>query len=461
MEPTDFGDEFTWGVAHASYQVEGAWDADGKGPSIWDDFCHRRGLLPRIRGGATGDVACDFYHRYREDTALVAALGFDAQRFSVSWPRVLPEGTGRVNPAGLDFYSRLVDACLEHGVEPWPTLYHWDLPQALQARGGWAHRDVLGWFGEYVETVGRALGDRVRNWMVFNEPLSFTAIGYLLGAHAPGVRSPRAFLRAVHHVNLCQAVGAQALRATAREPRVGTTQYFAPILPMGPRALAEPARRAADALVNRLYVEPNLGLGYPTDALPLARWIERRIAQPGDEERIRVDWDFLGAQYYTRLHALPLPIPYLRAAPIFGRDFRSHDISSIGWEIRPDGLYDVLARLHGYGRFDRIVVTENGASFADRLEGDRVRDPRRIAFYEDHLAQVLRAKRDGVPVDGYFCWSLTDNFEWAEGYVPRFGIVYVDYPTQRRVVKDSGRWFQERLRGRPQRGGRATGGADA
>ena len=213
--------------------------------------------------------------------------------------------------------------------------------------------------------------------------------------------------------------------------------------------------------MNRLYVEPNLGLGYPTDALPLARWIERRIAQPGDEEGIRVDWDFLGAQYYTRLHALPLPLPWVRAAPIFGRDYRRYDITSIGWEIRPDGLYDVLARLHGYGRFGRIVVTENGASFADRLEGDRVRDPRRIAFYEDHLAQVLRAKRDGVPVDGYFCWSLSDNFEWAEGYQPRFGIVYVDYPTQRRVVKDSGRWFQERLRERPRRSGRAVDGADA
>lgn len=447
MQPRDFGHGFAWGVAHAAYQVEGAWDADGKGPSIWDAFSHRRGLRRAIRDGSTGDVACDFYHRYREDTALVAELGFGAQRFSVSWPRVLPEGTGRVNPAGLDFYSRLVDTCLERGVEPWLTLFHWDLPQALQERGGWASRDVLGWFEEYVEQVARALGDRVRNWMVFNEPLSFTILGYLAGVHAPGIRNPLAFLRAVHHVNLCQGVGARVLRAVARAPRVGTTQYFAPILPMGPRALAARTTRAVDALVNRLYVEPNLGLGYPTDALPLARWIGRRIARPGDELALRVDWDFLGAQYYTRLKALPLPLPWLRGAPVFGRDFARYDVTSTGWEIRPDGLYDVLARLHGYGRFPSLVVTENGASFADRLEGDRVRDPRRIAFYEDHLAQVLRAKRAGIPVDGYFCWSLTDNFEWADGYLPRFGIVYVDYPTQKRVVKDSGRWFQERLRG--------------
>lgn len=446
---SDFGDGFTWGVAHASYQVEGAWDADGKGPSIWDEFTHRRGLLgrSRIRDGSTGDVACDFYHRYREDTALVARLGFRAQRFSVSWPRVLPEGTGRANPAGLDFYARVVDACLEAGVEPWVTLYHWDLPQALQARGGWANRDVLGWFEEYVALVARALGDRVRHWMVFNEPLSFTILGYLAGAHAPGVRSPMAFLRAVHHVNLCQAVGARVLRDLARGAAVGTTQYFAPILPWRDGALFEPARRAVDALVNRLYVEPNLGLGYPTRDLPLARWIGRRIARPGDEQAIRVDWDFLGAQYYTRLRALPLPIPWLRGAPLFGRDFRRYDVTSTGWEVQPDGLYEVLSRLHGYGRFARLVVTENGASFADRLEGDRVRDPRRIAFYEDHLAQVLRARREGVPVDGYFCWSLTDNFEWADGYVPRFGLVYVDYPTQRRIVKDSGRWWRAWLAG--------------
>jgi beta-glucosidase len=433
FERSDFGEGFTWGVATAAYQIEGAWDADGKGPSIWDHFTHTRSRIPgfsRIKDGSNGDVACDFYHRYAEDVALTRELGFGAKRFSISWPRVLPDGTGRVNEAGLDFYSRVVDECLAHGIEPWITLYHWDLPQALQERGGWANRDVVGWFGEYVDVVARRLGDRVRHWMVFNEPLSFCSVGYLLGVHAPGIRSRSKFLAAVHHTNLSQAAGAAALRAAC--------------LPTGNRAANRVAARSADAFANRLYLEPNLGLGYPVDdcrfVAPIERWI-----RPGDDEAIKVDFDFMGAQYYTRLKAPVLPIPGLWTAPIFGRDIRNFDVTATGWEVRPDGLYDVLARVHSYGRFPRIVVTENGAAFPDRLEGDRVRDPRRIDFYRRHLEQVLRAKRDGMPIDGYFCWSLLDNFEWAEGYGPRFGIVYTDYPTQRRVVKDSGRWLQELL----------------
>jgi beta-glucosidase len=448
FERSDFGDGFTWGVATAAYQIEGAWDLDGKGPSIWDEFTHSSGHLPgvpHVRDRSNGDVACDFYHRYPEDVALVQQLGFGAKRFSISWPRVLPEGTGRVNQAGLDFYSRVVDECLAHDIEPWITLYHWDLPQRLQEKGGWANRDVVGWFGEYVETVADRLGDRVRNWMVFNEPLSFCLVGHLLGVHAPGVRSRSRFLAAVHHTNLAQAAGAQALRARCSSPpTVGTSQYLTHVLPTGTSLIHQRAARSADALMNRMYIEPNLGLGYPVDDCRLIAPIEK-LVHPGDDQRLLVDWDFLGVQYYTRLKAPPLPIPGLWTAPMFGRNFRDFELTSTGWEVRPEGLHEVLARCHAYGRFPRLVVTENGAAFPDHLADDRVRDPRRVEFYRLHLEQVLRAVRDGIPVDGYFSWSLMDNFEWAEGYGPRFGITYVDYPTQRRIVKDSGRWFQQFL----------------
>jgi beta-glucosidase len=437
----DFGDDFTWGVAHASYQVEGAWDADGKGPSIWDTFTRR----PRkIKDGTSGDVACDFYHRYPEDTALVKDLGFDAQRFSISWPRVLPEGTGRVNAKGLDFYSRVVDECLEAGVDPWVTLYHWDLPEALQRQGGWANRSIVGWFEEFVGTVVDALGDRVQDWMVFNEPCSFVLGGYLSGLHAPGIRSLRQMLAATHHVNLCQAVGAETIRARCPEANVGTTHI---ITPMRTKADTPKHRKAAatlDAFANRIFLEPNFGLGYPTDASPLIKGIERYVL-PGDDEAIEVSWDFIGVQYYTRLLAKPVPIPLLGAIPWMTKDHRNYEITAMGWEVQPDGLHEALHKVHAYDPSVPLVVTENGAAFPDHREGDRVHDPRRTDFYRAHLAQVLRAQADGLDIGGYFCWSLMDNFEWAEGYVPRFGLTYVDYETQERVVKDSGRWFRDFL----------------
>ena len=445
---SDFGDGFTWGVATASYQIEGGWNLDGKGPSIWDAFTHSRarhlGVIPHVRDRSSGDIACDFYHRFAEDVALVSELGFGAKRFSTSWPRVLPDGTGRTNRAGVDFYSQVVDECLARGVEPWVTLYHWDLPQALQERGGWTNRDVVGWFADYVGVMADALGDRVKRWMVFNEPLSFTVLGHLLGIHAPGVRSRSKFLASVHHTNLAQAAAAQVLRARVPGASVGTTQYFAPVIPSGDSSLRRRSSVALDALLNRMFIEPNLGLGYPINDCPFIAPIEKYV-RSDDHRGVEVDWDFLGAQYYTRVKAPLLPIPGLWSAPLFGRDVRSHDVTATGWEVRPDGLYDVLARCHAYGRFPSIVVTENGAAFPDRLEGDRVHDPRRVDFYRRHLLELRRAKRDGIAVDGYFCWSLMDNFEWAEGYGPRFGLTYVDYPTQRRTVKDSGRWFQSFL----------------
>jgi beta-glucosidase len=448
----DFGADFTWGVATASYQIEGAWNEDGKGPSVWDTFTHGRRLgRSPIRDGSNGDVACDFYHRYPEDIATIGQLGFGAKRFSVSWPRVLPEGTGRINRPGIDFYSRVVDECLERGIEPWITLYHWDLPQALQDRGGWTNRDVVDWFSEYVGVVADALGDRVRHWMVFNEPLSFVMLGQLLGFHAPSDRGLRSFHSSLHHVNLCQAAGARVLRERIADPVVGTSHYLTDVRATGDRAVHRLAARSADAFLNRSFLEPNLGLGYPVEDCRFLKGVER-FQRDGDDQAILVDWDFLGVQYYTRLKAPPLPVPGLWTIPLFGRDFRKYDLTATGWEVQPEGLHAVLMRAHSYGRFPRLVITENGAAYPDELVGDprdpdslRVHDSRRIVFYERHLAEILRAQRDGAPVDGYFAWSLIDNFEWSEGYGPRFGLVYVDYPTQRRVVKDSGRWFQRFL----------------
>ena len=441
LAKADFGNDFTWGVAHASYQVEGSWNVDGKGPSIWDTFTHGGG---RIRGKDTGDVACDFYRRYEDDTDLVRTLGFDAQRFSISWPRILPEGTGRVEPRGLDFYDRLVDACLERGIEPWPTLYHWDLPQALQDRGGWANRAVVGWFEEYVATVTERLGDRVSNWMVFNEPCSFLCVGHLLGYHAPGTRSLRKFLAGTHHANLAQAVGARVVRANVADANVGTTHITTPTITAGDTERDRKARASMDALLNRVFWEPNMGLGYPVDDAPFLAGVDR-YRQAGDDEALLVDWDFVGVQYYQRQRVVPLPIPKLHGIPLPRKDFRRYEITAMGWEVQPEGLYDSLARWHAYGTVPKLLVTENGAAFPDRLVDGRVRDDRRVAFYEAHLAEVRRAIADGIPVEGYFCWSLMDNFEWAEGYDPRFGIVHVDFATQERTVKDSGRWFQRFL----------------
>ncbi|HYI61218.1 MAG TPA: GH1 family beta-glucosidase [Acidimicrobiales bacterium] len=439
----DFGEDFTWGVAHAAYQVEGAWDADGKGPSIWDTFTHGGG---RVSDRTTGDVACEFYDRYQDDLSLVRDLGFGAQRFSISWPRVLPTGTGRVNRAGLDFYSRLVDACLERGVEPWVTLYHWDLPEALHQRGGWASRDVVDWFGEYTGVVADALGDRVTRWMVFNEPSSFLLAGYLTGVHAPGVRSLNKFMAATHHVNLAQARGAQVLRDRVPGAEVGTTHIFTPPDVAGDSPRHRRAARAFEALVNRVHLEPSLGLGYPTDDAPLLKRIDR-YRRDGDDQAVLVDWDFLGVQYYQRLAVHALPVPGLGFLPWPRRDHKRYDITAMGWEVNPRGLHEVLHQFHAYGKVPKLYVTENGAAYPDEVVDGRVHDPRRIAYYEAHLAQVLKAKQEGVPVHGYFCWSYCDNFEWAAGLRPRFGLVHVDYATQARLVKDSGHWFSALLGG--------------
>ena len=442
----DFGPDFQWGASAAAYQTEGAWQQQGKGASIWDDFTRRKGA---IRRSEHGRVAADFYNRYETDLDLAAGLGLTDFRFSVAWSRVLPEGTGAVNRRGLDYYDRLVDACLERDLRPMLTLYHWDLPSALQARGGWANRDIVGWFSDYAQIMARRLGDRVPQWCVLNEPMVFVGAGHLLGIHAPGRRHLGAFLAAAHHATLAQAEGGRALRAALpAAARIGTTFSCSHLIPHRPGNRSdEAATRRADAVLNRFFVEPTLGLGYPTAALPALGWLLQRYQKPGDEQRMAFNFDFWGVQNYTREVVKFSPWLPLQWAALVSARQRGVPHTDMGWEVYPESIYYMLKQFAAYPNAPTLLITENGAAFPDVPVAGRVADVARRAYLQAAIGQVLRARQDGVDVGGYFAWSLTDNFEWAEGYGPRFGLVHVDYETQARIVKDSGRWYQQFLGG--------------
>ncbi|NNN20662.1 MAG: beta-glucosidase [Acidimicrobiales bacterium] len=443
LKASSFGPDFKFGVATSAYQIEGAYDADGKGPSIWDTFTHKkRWPIPTVLTGENGDVACDFYHLYKEDIALMGTLGFKVNRFSISWPRILPDGNGRVNQKGLDFYSRVVDESLANGIEPWITLYHWDLPQALQNNGGWKNRQIISSFSNYVDVVSKALGDRVKNWMVFNEPMSFCIGGYLLGIHAPGEIGPKGFMQAVHNVNLCQAKAAQIIRGNDSSAQVGTTHVVAPISHKGRNNNPTKAEKSADALLHKIFLEPNLGLGYPVKENPIVSLVERYIVGD-DADDIKVDFDFIGVQYYSP--SLAIPVPYLHSIPVPLRGIKGQDRDQMGHFVNPSGLYDALVRIDSYEGVKKLIITENGMSLPDVVEGDRVYDLRRIDYLRQHLNTVKRAQDNGIPVSGYFYWSFLDNFEWALGFKPRFGIVHVDKNTLKRTPKDSAYWIQKFL----------------
>ncbi|WP_233169148.1 GH1 family beta-glucosidase [Hymenobacter sp. BT523] len=444
----DFGPDFSWGASAAAYQTEGAWQHQGKGPSIWDDFTRRKGV---IRRNEHGRVATDFYHRYETDLDLARGLGLSDFRFSAAWSRVLPAGTGAVSRRGLDFYDRLVDACLARDLRPWLTLYHWDLPSALQARGGWANRDVVGWFADYAQLMGRCLGDRVAQWAVLNEPMVFVGAGHLLGIHAPGRRHLGAFLAAAHHATLAQAEGGRALRAVLPEAaQIGTTFSCSFLTPHRPgNSYDEAATRRADAVLNRFFVEPALGLGYPVAELPALRWLLERYQKPGDEQRMAFAFDFWGVQNYTREVVKFSPWLPLQWAALVPAKQRGVPHTDMGWEVYPESVYHMLKQFSAYPNAPKLLVTESGSAFPDVATGGRVHDEARRAYLQAAIGQVLRAQREGVNVGGYFAWSLTDNFEWAEGYGPRFGLIHVDYETQERIVKDSGRWYRDFLSGAP------------
>ena len=448
LQASDFGRDFLWGAATAAYQIEGGWNLDGKGASIWDAFTESG---KQVDNGDNGQVACDFYHRYHEDIGIVRALGMDVFRFSLSWSRLFPDGIGSPNQAGFDFYNRVIDSCMEQGVQPWITCYHWDLPEVLEERGGWRNREVVGWFESYVEAAARAFGDRVKHWMVLNEPLAFTLLGYGAGIHAPGKRGWRKFCKASHHTAMAQAAGGRVLRAEVPEGVIGSTFSTSTIDPVKPikregNGLDRTVRNM-DAIINRLFLEPALGMGYPFEDAPALKRM-RPFIQEGDMDKLAFDFDFHGLQNYTRVVAKRLGlVPWFHGLQEDPSKRENEGITEMNWEIYPEGIYHQLKQFGAYPGIRKIIVTENGAAFPDVLEDGRVHDAERVEFYQKYLRQVLRAKQEGVPVEGYFAWSLLDNFEWAEGYRARFGLVYVDFESQKRYIKDSGFWFQELLRG--------------
>ena len=430
------GPGFQLGVATSSYQIEGAVAEEGRAPSIWDVFAHTPG---RIKDGSTGDVACDHYHRFARDVELMAWLGVDAYRFSIAWPRVVPAGRGAVNQKGLDFYERLVDALLERGIAPCATLYHWDLPDALEAEGGWLARSTAEAFAEYSAVVAERLGDRVALWLTHNEPWCQAFLGYELGLFAPGKRDLGEALLAAHHLLISHGLSVQALRSRVRTP-VGIAPNFMPAHPASESAADRAAAERQDGYFNRWFIEPVLGLGYPADMVELYGPHMPRV-DPRDLELIAQPIDVVGVNYYERC-----VIAHQDDDSVLKR--RSIKSSSLprtaDREIYAPGLREVLDRLHERYRVPRIVITENGAaSTADEaVEDGRVHDTVRVEFLRQHLEQVVLARRAGIPVDAYFAWSLMDNFEWSEGYSLRYGIVHVDFETQRRLPKDSAHFIR-------------------
>ena len=426
---------FTWGAATAAYQIEGAAAEDGRGESIWDRFCAADG---KVRNGDDGAVACDFYHRYREDVALMRELGVNGFRLSVSWPRIVPQGRGAINAAGLDFYDRLVDELLAAEIDPFVTLYHWDLPQALEDRGGWPERETAEAFAEYVEALAARLGDRVRHWITHNEPRVAAWLGYGWGMHAPGRTSERDALAAAHHLLLSHGRAVEILRRESPGAQVGITLDVFPVYPASESEPDVEAARHFDGLHNRWFLDPIFRAAYPADLLEHFGPSAPRI-EDGDLRLIAAPLDFMGVNYYRREVVARSENGGARTVHMPDSDY-----TDMGWEVSPEGLYDLLKSLQDEYGPEAIYVTENGAAYGDlRAHDGSVRDPERQDYLSEHINVIGRAVADGVPIAGYFVWSFLDNFEWAHGYSKRFGIVYVDYPTLARIPKSSFYWYRD------------------
>jgi beta-glucosidase len=438
-----FPANFLWGAATSAYQIEGAADEDGRGPSIWDAFAREPGATHH---GESGAVACDHYHHMPEDVALMARLNLNAYRFSISWPRILPEGRGAINQRGLDFYERLVDVLLARGIAPVATLYHWDLPLALHQQGGWPNRDTALAFADYAEIVARRLGDRIPWWITLNEPWCSAYNGYRLGIHAPGMQDTRAAVNAAHHLLLAHGLAVPRIRAHTRAgANIGITLNLTAITPADDHAETRRGVERADVLHNRWFLDPLFRARYP-ERLFDDLGAEPPAMESEDMRLIAAPLDFLGVNYYSRA--------FIRAAQQTRGQRLSADAyeyvvpvpeasyTQMAWEIYPPGLTEVLLRVHRDYAPRLMLVTENGASFDDQWDGrSHVPDKRRVHYLSEHIDALAEALRQGVPIGGYFAWSLMDNFEWVDGYGQRFGLVYVDFTTQRRIIKESGRWY--------------------
>ncbi len=435
-----FPQGFVWGAATASYQIEGGYNEDGRGESIWDVFCRTPG---KVLGGDSGNIACDHYHRWEEDIKLMQQLGLKSYRFSVAWPRIFPNGKGSLNKAGLDFYDRLVDGLLKAGITPFVTLYHWDLPQKLQEEGGWMNRDITNYFRDYVDAVSKRLSGRVHHWVTLNEPEVLAFHGYGMGVHAPGIRGGlKATIEASHHLLLSHGEAVKVLRENGGiNSKVGIALNLSPVYAASESREDKESARRKDGQLNRWFLDPIFKGFYPADMVALYDMSAPRIGAC-DMDTISNKIDFLGVNYYTRIMVKNDPLAeYIQASSVTpkGRGF-----TDMGWEIYPEGLYEILHRIHTEYGAPTMYVTENGAAFTDVLDqGGLVEDPKRVQYLQEHVIQAHGAIRDGVDLKGYFAWSLLDNFEWAYGYSKRFGIVYVDYPSQKRIVKKSGHWYRK------------------
>lgn len=432
--PTQFPAGFLWGAATSAYQIEGAATLDGRGESVWDRFSHTPG---KTYNGDTGDIAVDHYHRYGEDLDLMQRLGLQTYRFSIAWTRILPTGSGAVNQAGIDFYRRLVAGLLERNIRPMATLFHWDLPQALQERGGWEQRDTAQRFAQYADTLFRALGAEVELWLTLNEPKTVVEVGYTYGTHAPGIKDRTRAYTALHHMLLGHGLAVQAFRATlGSDGQIGAALNLSPAYPASDTAAAREAAQIMDSVENRLYLDPLLRGAYPDDLLDqIGATGLTSAVQPGDLAIIGAPIDLLGVNYYN-------PI-YVEAGPSVVQS--PHPYSAAFWQsIYPEGLYDLLLRIkHDYGDIP-LYITENGAPFADSMAADgTINDIQRVQFLYDHFSAAQRAIAEGVNLKGYYVWSLLDNFEWAEGYAQRWGIVYIEYPSLKRTPKRSAHWYSD------------------
>ena len=435
-----FPPTFQWGVASSAYQVEGAVTEDGKGPSIWDIFSHTPG---KTLQGENGDIACDHYHRYSEDLSLMKNLGVTHYRFSLSWPRIFPTGRQKMNVKGLGFYDRMVDTLLSHNITPIITLYHWDLPLFLQEQGGWQNRDTAHAFADYAETMVSALGDRVKQWITHNEPWCTAYLGHFSGEHAPGIKNAQAAVDAAHYVLLSHALSTMSMRATRSDAKIGITLNLSPVYPKDHSQDNQKAARLQDVFNNRWFLDPLFKGEYP-DELPTIFGVNPpEIA--GDMEIIRRPLDFLGINYYS---AQVIAAPPRDQAPWPVVHVTSKDrVTAMGWPVIPEGLSKLLVDLYThYQEIPSFIITENGAAYEDIVEDGKIHDTERILYLSDHIAAVADAMAQGVNIQGYYLWSLMDNFEWALGYSKRFGIVHVNYSTQERTLKDSFLWYRHLIR---------------
>jgi beta-glucosidase len=442
LDISAFPADFLWGAATSSYQIEGAVDEDGRTPSIWDTFAATPG---RVHQGDTGAVAVDHYHRWSEDVDLMAGLGLNAYRFSVAWPRVQPDGIGTGNAPGIAFYDRLVDGLLAKGITPWTTLYHWDLPEALEQAGGWPVRDTAERFADYTAIIAEAIGDRVKHWITLNEPWCAAFLGYASGIHAPGRTDLAEAVAASHHLLLGHGLAVQRLREIVPDAEVGATVNLYPVSPLDDSGRHDDAVRRIDGLMNRWFLDPLLKGSYPKDVLhDMSAVTDAAFILGGDTDLIAQPLDFLGVNYYTR---------HVVGAGLWpgSSDVRFHlnnglETTDTGWDIDPQGLVDILSQVQRDYPAIPIYLTENGAAFDDVAVDGVVHDDNRIEFLESHLASLATLRQQGVDIRGYFAWSLLDNYEWSEGYAKRFGIVHVDYETQERTPKDSAHWYADLIK---------------